>query len=442
MIRLLHDHGEVHYDGRSYHVVQRRRVGNDGETARHAYEFEAPGPIDVAAWFTLTKPGRGQAGSPHLGRRQPVPAKPLGYDGRRVRYLLTYPLDTPLAPGAEAVVEYRYRAAGPQRYEGEIAATIEAISMEAHLPAALAPVCWGMSVPPSGDGPRPLPDVTVRDEPGKVVYSWSARAGDEGFDEGGRVRLDWFFWRRIPESTRAERAADVLGQFGILQMPDPARGGSVQSCGPARGSGVQTCGPARGGGLGDLAAVARPLDLDRPADRELAGDVLRHLREVAGWVGRFHAFSPEVSRGIAAPQLGIGCRIAIVSRPAGGSAHDAGLYRDGYLELVNPRIVEETIETVTDYEGCLSFFDVRGRVRRPYGIKVSVDGRSEPRVFAGPVARSIAHEIDHLNGKVYTDADRMPAGERPLAVADYRRMRAENRLGPAPVPTRLTWRPV
>ncbi|WP_433367540.1 peptide deformylase [Actinoplanes sp. CA-142083] len=176
----------------------------------------------------------------------------------------------------------------------------------------------------------------------------------------------------------------------------------------------------------DLPAVTQSVDLDREEGREFAGDVLRHLRNVAGWVGRVHQFNPRVSRGIAAPQLGICYKIAIVSRPD---------VPDGYLELINPRVVEVTNEEVADYEGCLSFFDVRGRLLRPYGMKVSLDGRSEPRVFTGSLARSIAHEIDHLNGKVYTDRALMP----PIPVAEYQRMREENRIAAAPVPSRLTW---
>ncbi|WP_430783456.1 peptide deformylase [Actinoplanes sp. G11-F43] len=454
VVKLLHDHGEVHYDGASYRLIQRRRLYNGSRTARRTYEFKVSvafypndgvpqnvehhskhplvpparrddpaGAIEVEAWFTLTKPGRGQSGSPRLGLRQPIAVRALKVADQQVDYKLYYPLDTPLEPGAEAVIEYCYRVTDRQWgqwYKRNIKADTEAISVEAHLPADLAPEAWGMNLPPSDNGLRPLPGVTVRTEHDKVVYAWTARADDEDLDEGRRVRLDWFFWKRIPESTRAENAADVLGQFGILQMRDPVRGSSLRT----------------------LPSVTQTLDLDLPADRDLATDVIRHLRRVAHWVGRFHDFKPQVSRGIAAPQLGIAYRIAIVSRPADGVTYDADLFRDGYLELVNPRIVEETIEEVTDYEGCLSFFDVRGQVRRPYGIRVAIDGRAEPRTFTGALARSISHEIDHLNGKIYTDSDRMPYGEQPVTVADYQRMREEDRIAPPVIPARLTWRPV
>jgi peptide deformylase len=164
--------------------------------------------------------------------------------------------------------------------------------------------------------------------------------------------------------------------------------------------------------------------------------VVEHLRRVAGWVGRFHRFKPQVSRGLSAPQLQMAYRIAIVSRPADGESYDAGLFTDGYLELINPRIVAQTLEEVVEYEGCLTFFDVRGKVSRPWGIRVVYHGSNGPRTFTGTLARSIHHEIDHLDGKLYTDEDRMPARHKPISMAEYRE------LPPQPAtaePAQLRW---
>ncbi|MFF5174450.1 peptide deformylase [Micromonospora sp. NPDC000089] len=112
-----------------------------------------------------------------------------------------------------------------------------------------------------------------------------------------------------------------------------------------------------------------------------------------------------------------------------------------YLELVNPTVTAHTEESSEDYEGCLSFFDARGIVSRPYGLRVrylTAEGDERTAELTGGLARSVAHEIDHLNGKIYTDVDRMPAGEEPIDVGRYRLLREEF-TPPAP-PQRLTWR--
>lgn len=66
-----------------------------------------------------------------------------------------------------------------------------------------------------------------------------------------------------------------------------------------------------------------------------------------------------------------------------------------------PRIIEGSSETEEQYEGCLSFFDVRGLVRRPLTIVVettTLDGATVTTVYGRGLARLIHHEIDHLDG--------------------------------------------
>lgn len=58
------------------------------------------------------------------------------------------------------------------------------------------------------------------------------------------------------------------------------------------------------------------------------------------------------------------------------------------------------------YEGCLSFFDVRGKVPRSHVIHVehtTIDGTQKITIFERGVARLVAHEVDHLHGRLYTD---------------------------------------
>ena len=89
--------------------------------------------------------------------------------------------------------------------------------------------------------------------------------------------------------------------------------------------------------------------------------------------------------------------------------------------LYNPRIVDRSDETDEQYEGCLSFFDVRGKVTRPLRIDVehtTLDGSVHIATFERAAARLWAHEIDHLDGTLYTE--RMRPGHAAVPVERYR----------------------
>ncbi len=97
--------------------------------------------------------------------------------------------------------------------------------------------------------------------------------------------------------------------------------------------------------------------------------------------------------GLAAPQVGILRRVIVV---------DIG---DGPLKVINPVIVEEDGK-VTDIEGCLSVPGFSGTVERPETIKVKfIDENGVGKLIQaqGLMARVFCHEIDHLDGILYTD---------------------------------------
>ena len=101
----------------------------------------------------------------------------------------------------------------------------------------------------------------------------------------------------------------------------------------------------------------------------------------------------EDGAGLAAPQLGVLRRIAVVS------------YEDKYYELINPKILEESGE-VSGEEGCLSVPGVWGLVPRPEKIKVSYMDRFAQMheiEISGMPARIFCHEIDHLDGILFVD---------------------------------------
>ena len=103
-----------------------------------------------------------------------------------------------------------------------------------------------------------------------------------------------------------------------------------------------------------LREVARPFDL--PAEAEDARRVVAQLSSAMSRVEAAHVFGKGV--GIAAPQIGIGRAAALVKMPG-----------QDPITLINPVVIEETPGD-EQYEGCLSFFDVRGMVPRPLTLHV------------------------------------------------------------------------
>ncbi|WP_039041882.1 peptide deformylase [Sporosarcina sp. ZBG7A] len=97
--------------------------------------------------------------------------------------------------------------------------------------------------------------------------------------------------------------------------------------------------------------------------------------------------------GIAAPQVGHSIRVAIVDIGEG----------DPPIELINPVITAIGGEDV-DLEGCLSFPDLYGEVKRPFYVRLEAQERDgslyelEAESFE---ARAIMHEIDHLDGILF-----------------------------------------
>ena len=97
--------------------------------------------------------------------------------------------------------------------------------------------------------------------------------------------------------------------------------------------------------------------------------------------------------GLAAPQVGILRRVVLV---------DIG---DEILELINPEMLETDGEQVGP-EGCLSVPGKYGLVKRPYWAKVRAQDRNGDWYEAEGeeiIARCFCHELDHLDGIVYTE---------------------------------------
>ncbi|MFE1613162.1 peptide deformylase [Streptomyces albidoflavus] len=160
-------------------------------------------------------------------------------------------------------------------------------------------------------------------------------------------------------------------------------------------------------GAGILAEPARTFTL--PTERDEAERITDELFAAMERIGQVHPFAKGM--GIAAPQIGIGRTAAVVQPPGDAPA----------VILLNPRITDRSAELDEQYEGCLSFFDVRGLVPRPLKITVetmALTGETVTTVYERGLARLIHHEIDHLDGLLYTA--RMRTGVDPLPVEEYR----------------------
>ena len=159
--------------------------------------------------------------------------------------------------------------------------------------------------------------------------------------------------------------------------------------------------------LEDLAAryESIPFDDSRVVKyQETPGwEILRKIAEpVTTFDGALEALVAEMADvmytahgvGLAAPQIGHSVRLLV---------YDAG---EGLRALINPVISKERGEQFEPEEGCLSIPGLRGIVRRPNVITVkAVDGSGQELVFRATEfeARVICHEVDHLNGVLFTD---------------------------------------
>ena len=142
-----------------------------------------------------------------------------------------------------------------------------------------------------------------------------------------------------------------------------------------------------------LTKVSRPVDKMTPRNHELIMDMLDTMYDAMGV-------------GLAAPQVGILKRIVVI---------DVG---EGPIVLINPEILETSGEQTGD-EGCLSVPGMAGQVTRPNYVKVkALDVNMEEQIYEGEglLARAFCHEIDHLDGKMYTE---LVEGELHKVTYDY-----------------------
>ena len=291
----------------------------------------------------------------------------------------------PLYPGDRATIEYAYSVGhekwGPW-FQRAVRLPTRQLAVRLDLPAALDPQVWGV-------------ETSLSAEEGPL------RTAPQRHDEGDRAIFDWADRRPAAERPLPDAVA-VPRPPGDRTRRRPRR---ASGSGPATGcaasascNAAPTCSaagppvrPARGG-------TGRP-GRGRPARRRPWPGSTSCTRSARGWA------SPPRSSASAGRRPWSG--------PADRSAEP--------VVLLNPRVVDADPDTDEQYEGCLSFFDLRGLVPRPLRLDVEHaqwDGSRIITSFEFGMARLVAHEIDHLEGRLYVD--RMAPGVPLVPVEEYR----------------------
>lgn len=285
----------------------------------------------------------------------------------------------PLYPDETTWIEYTYTVGagkwGPW-WQRAIRLPTRRLSMTLDFPASLKPSVWGIETSMTAEASPLRTPITRHEDGDRVLFTWST----DDPPLHARYRVEWKF-RASEDSENAavdsSSPAERMRSLGIVQEGSPV-----------------------------LTVVSRTFDL--PAEAEDARRIVAQLVSTLERVSQVHNFAKGM--GLAAPQINIGRAVAMVRSPEGE-----------LITLLNPRVIDVSTDTDDQYEGCLSFFDVRGMVTRPLSIEVEhqdVDGTRRITTFERGLARLVAHEIDHLFGILYTS--RMHPGIQPIPVAEYR----------------------
>jgi peptide deformylase len=385
------DHASLEYADGRYHLAQTRRLANLSDEAVTRYLIR----IAVDRY-----PGEPERSNVHY-RRNPLTLgevnfqafcedEPMAWEVKHDRdsfkeLWLLFENDRakfPLYPRETRTIHYSY-AIGDDKwgrwFQRAVRLPSRRLSVRLTFPTSLDPELWGTETSLTM-GSLALRTPIAREEAGdKTVFTWET--GHPPLN--ARYRFEWRF-RAIDPPTkdwpRTMSGAELtarLRDMGIRQKGDPI-----------------------------LRQVAKPFDLPAEADEAttLQEELLRYLERLQ----RIYPFNKGM--GLAAPQIGVSRAMAVIKPPAGEP-----------LVLVNPVVLESSPEADEHFEGCLSFFDVRGIVSRPRTAQVevaSLDGQRRVEVLDRSVARLAMHEIDHLQGKLYVD--RLKPGTHVISLDDYR----------------------
>lgn len=150
-------------------------------------------------------------------------------------------------------------------------------------------------------------------------------------------------------------------------------------------------------GAAVLKKTAQPVLQVNEDIRSLAEDMIRAMREYDGI-------------GLAAPQVGVSLRLVVLEVPSGGeialTSGEKEMLPRMPMVLVNPRIVAKSDTLCESDEGCLSVPGIYAPVVRSERVVLQselLDGSVIEYECGGLLGRCIQHELDHLDGFLFTD---------------------------------------
>jgi len=133
-----------------------------------------------------------------------------------------------------------------------------------------------------------------------------------------------------------------------------------------------------------LRRVASPIEKITPEIEDIWRDMIAVMEAMPGV-------------GLAAPQLGIGLRLAVM---------DASSARGEVLRMANPEILHVSAKVEMGEEASPNLPYVSAQIERPRGVTVRYmdeSGAWQEKDLVGLWARSTLHQVDHLNGRLYFD---------------------------------------
>lgn len=400
-LMVEHEEALLRYDRGTYSCLVRRHLYNAGSEPVTRYLIRIavdryPGEPERSnrhyrdhplTWAELDLAARG-GGEPMTWRakqdRDTFKEVWLLFENEETRF--------PLYPGRRTTIEYAYTVGEDKWghwFQRAVRLPTNKITVRLDFPDDLRPAVWGMETSLTAEAGALRNPVFEQHEAGRSLFTWST----EDPPLNARFRFEWRF-RGEARRHGSNGGAAIGHSEGGSAGPRPAE--------IMRGAGIVQ----RGAPMLDRSA--RWFEL--PAQAPLATDVVGRILDALDRVCELHDFTKGV--GLAAPQLGIDWAAAVVRAPDPGESSP--------IVLLNPRVVAESVDHDEQYEGCLSFFDVRGLVSRPLLVEVehaSLDGTRSVGVFHQAVARLVAHEVDHLGGLLYTD--RMPPEGRLVPMEEY-----------------------
>ena len=142
-----------------------------------------------------------------------------------------------------------------------------------------------------------------------------------------------------------------------------------------------------------------------PALRKVASEVPKDYPNLQTLIDNmFETMKKAKGVGLAAPQVDLSLRLFVIDADGFKEDHPEAA---GFKEVfINPEILEHSKEEDTFNEGCLSLPDIHEDVVRPVSVTIQYtnsEGENLTRTYSGVIARIIQHEMDHIEGNVFTD---------------------------------------